>query len=114
VSQLPTHAPAPSNPVPVKPQIVVPGGRVKLARCIFQPQPEYPQLARAARISGTVQLEGIITVDGHIRSLTVLSGHPLLVRAAVEAVKRWIYEPTTLNGEPVEVRAPITVTFQMK
>jgi protein TonB len=88
-------------------------GGVKMARILHRVEPVYPPLARHARISGTVELEGIIGTDGRLRELRVISGHPLLVRAAIEAVRQWVYEPTMLSGEPVEVIAPITVSFRM-
>ena len=75
--------------------------------------PEYPVLARQARVSGVVELVGIIGVDGIIRQLKVISGHPLLVKAAVDAVTQWRYQPTLLSNEPVEVIAPIRVTFTL-
>ncbi len=109
----PEPAKAPANAAPAPPKLVPVGGRVKMARGLFQPSPEYPILAKSAHISGAVQLEGIIAIDGRIRALRVISGHPLLVKAATDAVSRWMYEPTTLNGEPVEVLAPITVTFRL-
>ena len=89
------------------------GGEVDPAQSIFRPQPVYPSLARSMRVSGVVQLIGVIGTDGHIKELRVLSGHPLLARAALDAVARWIYKPTLLNGTPVEVEAPITVTFRL-
>jgi protein TonB len=70
-------------------------------------------LARNMRIQGTVELSSVIGVDGRLKELRVLSGHPLLAGAAIDAVKQWIYEPTYLNGDPVEVIAPITVTFKL-
>jgi periplasmic protein TonB len=73
--------------------------------------PVYPPLARQARIAGAVMLEGIIARDGTVKNLRVLSGHPLLAGAALEAVRQWRYRPTLLNGEPVEVIAPIAVNF---
>jgi protein TonB len=73
--------------------------------------PPYPQLARTAHISGTVELRAIIGRDGNVRSVEVLSGIPLLARAAVDAVRQWRYRPTLLNGEPVEVETRITVRF---
>jgi periplasmic protein TonB len=60
-----------------------------------------------------VKLVGVIARDGRIERLQVLSGHPLLVPAAVEAVRQWIYQPTLLSGEPVEVIAPIDVNFTL-
>lgn len=75
--------------------------------------PEYPPLARQARISGVVRLIGTISKDGKIENLQVVSGHPLLAHAAIEAVKQWTYQPTLLNGMPVEVIAPIEVRFTL-
>jgi protein TonB len=86
---------------------------VKEAVVVRRVEPVYPDLARRARISGEVQLEGVIGTDGRIRELKVLSGHPLLTKAALDAVSQWLYRPTTLNGEAVEVIAPITVTFRL-
>ena len=83
------------------------------ARLLYRVEPVYPPLARQARISGTVELTGVIGVDGRIRELRVLSGHPLLAAAALGAVRQWVYEPTVLNGDPVEVVAPITVNFRL-
>lgn len=105
-------APPPAQPAPI--QRVRAGGLVRMARPISQPQPAYPRIALMARVSGVVELEAIIGVDGRIRDVRVLSGSPLLAPAAMEAVRRWVYEPTTLNGDPVEVIAPVTVTFRMK
>ena len=84
---------------------------MQLAKLVKQVIPVYPQLARTARVSGTVQLLGTISKDGAIRNLQVISGHPLLVRAALDAVQQWVYRPTLLSGEPVEVIAPIEVRF---
>ena len=86
---------------------------VRPARLLHRVEPVYPPLARAARISGTVELTGVIAADGRIRELRVVSGHPFLAQAALEAVRQWIYEPTVLNGELVEVVAPITVYFHL-
>jgi len=84
-----------------------------MAKLIRKVIPEYPTLARTARISGVVHLIGTIAKDGTIRNLQLIGGHPLLSRAAMEAVSRWVYEPTLLNGEPVEVIAPIEVSFTL-
>ncbi len=83
------------------------------AKLIFQPKPEYPPVARMARIEGTVRLEAVIGTDGRVENLKVLSGHPLFLKAAVDAVSRWRYQPTLLNGEPVEVLTEIDVIFQL-
>jgi protein TonB len=87
------------------------GGLVHMARLVHRVDPVYPIIARQARISGAVELTGVIGTDGHIRELRVVKGHPFLANAALEAVRQWVYEPTLLNGEAVEVIAPITVNF---
>ena len=87
------------------------GGQVQAAKVIAQPQPLYPPLARQARIQGNVILHAIIDKDGRVGELQVISGHPLLVQSALDAVKNWRYQPTQLNGEPVEVDTTITVSF---
>jgi periplasmic protein TonB len=76
-------------------------------------QPEYPPLARQARIQGTVLLRAIIDREGKIENLQVLGGHPLLVEAAFKAVQQWRYRPYYLNGQPVEVETQITVHFAL-
>jgi protein TonB len=75
--------------------------------------PTYPPLARAARLQGQVVLQAVISKQGGIENLTVLAGHPILVPAAIEAVRRWRYRPYILNGEPVEVETQITVNFSL-
>ncbi len=89
------------------------GGDVQMAKLVRKVIPEYPLLARSARISGVVRLIGIVGKDGAIRNLQLVSGHPMLARAALEAVRQWIYKPTLLNGQPVEVIAPIEVSFTL-
>jgi protein TonB len=75
--------------------------------------PIYPPLARQTRVSGTVRLHAIIGEDGSIQSLEVMAGHPLLIQAALDAVKQWRYKPTVLNGKPVEVDTTIDVIFNL-
>jgi protein TonB len=89
------------------------GGKVIAAKLIYQPKPDYPQLARLTRTQGDVEFEAIIGKDGGIEQLKVVRGHPLLVKAAFDAVRQWRYQPTLLNGEPVEVLTEITVTFKL-
>ena len=84
------------------------------ALLVHRVQPEYPSFARAAHISGTVQLRAIIARDGTVRELQVISGNPLLAQAAKDAVIRWRYRPTLLNGEPVEVETYITANFVLE
>jgi protein TonB len=76
-------------------------------------QPAYPPLARSARIQGTVVLQAVISKQGTIENLSVLSGHPMLVQAALDAVRQWRYRPYILNSEPVEVETQITVNFSL-
>lgn len=89
------------------------GGDVQAARLIRKVVPVYPPLARQARVSGTVRLAGVVAKDGTIQQLQVVSGHPLLVPAALDAVRQWVYRPTLLNGEAVELIAPIDVIFTL-
>jgi protein TonB len=76
-------------------------------------EPIYPKLALNARVTGVVLVKAIISRDGTVTELQVVSGHPILVPAAIAAVKQWRYRPYLLNGEPVEVETYITVTFQI-
>ena len=78
---------------------------------IYRVQPEYPEIARQARIQGAVQLRAVISKAGTIENLTVESGPPMLIRPALRAVRQWRYRPYLLNGEPVEVDTEITVNF---
>ncbi len=100
-------------PKPAAPARIKQGGEVTAASIITQTRPAYPALARQARIQGTVVLHAIIDKEGKVAQLEVVSGHPLLVQSAIEAVKQWRYKPTQLNGDPVEVDTTIQVTFTM-
>jgi protein TonB len=80
---------------------------------IKKTQPNYPPLARQARIQGTVVLQAEISKDGSIQNLRLISGHPMLAPAAIEAVKQWKYKPYLLNGEPVEVETQVQVNFTL-
>src|ERR1700693_866144 len=103
----------PPPPKAAAPTRIKQGGNVTAASIITQTKPLYPPLARQARIQGNVVLHAIIDKDGKVAQLEVISGHPLLVQAALDAVKQWRYKPTQLNGDPVEVDTTITVTFTM-
>jgi protein TonB len=105
-----TAAPPPPR---VTPKRVSVGGNVQAARLVNRVQPVYPPLARQTRISGTVKLHAIIGKNGAVEQLQVLSGHPLLVQSALDAVKQWRYQPTLLNGDPVEVDTEIDVIFSL-
>jgi len=120
IGSVPSAAPPPPPPPPAKkeekaatPQRIKIGGSVQQAKLVRQPHPVYPPLAKQARISGVVKLSAIISKDGTIQKLEVISGHPLLAPAALEAVKQWVYQPTLLNGEPVEVITQIDVNFTL-
>jgi protein TonB len=80
---------------------------------VHKVQPQYPPLARQARIQGVVVLQALIGKDGSIQNLHVVSGHPMLTNAALEAVKEWRYKPYYLNNEPVEVETTINVNFTL-
>jgi len=80
---------------------------------IHQPKPVYPPLARQARIQGTVMLAAVISKEGTIENLHVISGHPMLTGAALDAVKQWRYRPYMLNNEPVEVETQVQVNFSL-
>jgi len=119
IGSTPVAAPPPPPEVKQAPKALAPqriqvGGNVQQAKLIKMVRPTYPPLARQARIQGTVRFTAIIGVDGTIQNLTLVSGHPLLVPAAQEAVKQWIYQPTLLNGEPVEVVTQIDVNFTLQ
>ncbi len=96
---------------PVVPQRVRVSQGVTTGLLLHKVQPQYPILARNARIQGDVVLKAIIDRDGNIQDLQLVSGHPLLVPAAIAAVKEWRYRPYLLNGQPVEVESNVTVTF---
>lgn len=103
---------APPPPKPTQTRIRQ-GGAVQAAMLVNKVNPTYPPLARQTRISGTVRLHAIISKDGSVQQLEVVSGHPLLVQSALDAVRQWKYRPTTLNGEPVEVDTTIDVIFSL-
>jgi TonB family protein len=89
------------------------GANVMQQSLISQPKPVYPPLAKAARVQGTVTFEAVIDVDGRIMNLHLVSGPPLLVQAAMQAVQQWVYKPTLLNGNPVQVVTTIDVNFTL-
>ena len=103
----------PPPPKAATPQRIRVGGNVQQARMIHMVQPVYPTIAKQAHIQGTVVLHAIIAKGGPVQELQLLGGPPLLVRAAMDAVKQWRYQPTMLNGEPVEVDTTISVIFSL-
>src|SRR5207245_2999650 len=95
------------------PQRVPVSQGVSQALLIRNVQPAYPPLARQARIQGQVVLQAEISKDGSIENLRLISGHPMLAPAAIEAVKQWRYKPYLLNGEPVAVETTVQVNFTL-
>jgi TonB family protein len=113
LSDLPTpRVQPPDFPPSGEPRIRV-GGNVQARKLVEQQAPEYPPLARRARIQGTVRFKVLINKEGRVAEIQLVSGHPLLVPAAVAAVKRWTYQPTLLNGRPVEVVTQVDVPFRL-
>jgi TonB family protein len=88
-------------------------GSVMQASLIRQTPPQYPPQAREARVEGVVRFQAVINTDGTVKELSLISGHPLLAPAAREAAKRWVYRPTSVDGEPVEVVTEIDVRFTL-
>jgi protein TonB len=102
-----------AQPAPQEKHVVKLSEGVLGAQLISRIEPRYPAIAVETKTEGTVRLHAIISRDGRITSLDVLSGHPFLVMAALDAVRQWRYRPTLLNGEPVEVETSITVIFRL-
>jgi len=100
-------------PPPAVQRVRVSQGVIK-GLLLYRVEPAYPPLAKQARVQGTVVLTAIIDKAGNVQHLQVVSGHPLLAPAAIEAVKQWRYKPFLLNGQPVEVETTVTVNFNMR
>lgn len=118
VDVIPDSAPKPAPPKPhartdAPHAPIRVGSGVQAANLMFGPKPVYPALAKAARVQGTIRLQATIATDGSIKNLKLISGPPLLVNAAMDAVRRWQYRPTLLNGSPVEVITDIEVNFTL-
>jgi protein TonB len=108
----PPPPPIPKAPVDSKKAYRV-GGAVKEPRLISLVPPKYPPLAIRSRVAGTVILEATLTETGTVDGIKVVSGHPLLLQAAIDAVRQWRYEPTLLNGEPAAVILTAVVRFEL-
>jgi len=106
----PAAAPAPT---PATAKQVRVGGDVQAALLTHEVAPVYPKFASRARVEGTVELSATIGMDGKVKDLQLVDGNPLLVDAAVNAVRQWVYRPTYLNGVPVEVLTVIHVKFHL-
>jgi periplasmic protein TonB len=98
---------APKSPIRV-------GGGVKAPRLIFGPEPVYPILARHSKISGAVVIDAVIDTQGNVVDMHPTSGNPLLLIAAMAALRQWKYEPTILGGQAYPVRMLVTITFELK
>ncbi|MCU1238430.1 MAG: TonB family protein [Candidatus Solibacter sp.] len=115
ISSVPSASPAvvgPDGKVTTPKRITI-GANVQQAKLVSQTRPVYPPLAKQARISGVVHLQVVIAKDGTVMDIRVISGHPLLIPPALDAVKTWVYQPTLLNGEPVEVSTQVDVNFTL-
>lgn len=108
ISSTPVAVPKVATPQRVRVSAGVTSGLL-----IRKVNPVYPPLARQARISGTVVLRAVISKDGSIENLSLVSGHPMLAPAAIDAVRQWKYKPYLLNGEPVEVDTEVQVNFTL-
>ena len=89
------------------------GGNIQRPQLIRQVVPIYPILAKETRVQGTVVIDSVIDTHGNVTEMKLVSGHPLLVTAAFDAVRQWKYEPTRLNGIPVPIEMLVTVHFSL-
>jgi TonB family protein len=110
---LPPAKPSGAGSLAATPSRIRVGGDVERAKLVRKTVPQYPEVAKQSGITGEVRFAAVIARDGTIQSLEILSGHPLLAAAALDAVKTWVYQPTLLNGVPVEVATEIVVSFPM-
>jgi protein TonB len=109
----PAVVPVLPKPVPTLQRVRVSAGATN-GRLIYRVEPIYPPVAQQAHIQGAVVLAALIDKGGNVQSLQVVSGHPLLVRAAIDAVKQWRYQPLLVNGQPIEVETTVTVNFHVR
>jgi TonB family protein len=107
IGGLPSEAPPP----PARPDFVRVGGQIKAPKLLQRVAPEYPMLAQQARVQGMVILDAKVGPDGRVANVEVLAGNPLLIDAAVAAVRRWRYQPLLLNGMPTAFVVNVTLSF---
>jgi protein TonB len=112
-SASPVASLAPPTPPPVK-RVIRVGGKVDPPRQTYATELKYPAIARAARVEGVVVIDAIIDEQGNVVQAHVVSGPGLLIGAALESVRKWKYEPTRLNGEPVSVEMRVQVHFSLQ
>ena len=98
-------------PLPTKKKPIRIGGNVQASRLVYRVEPEYPELAKRARVSRVVVMQVIVNEGGTVEEVKIVRGHPLLNDAALRAVRQWRYSPYLLNGEPIPVIATVTVNF---
>ncbi len=116
LAQAPTPTPSPS---PAPDESAKPPRKLRVSQSVMEGnlihkiEPRYPQMARIAHIQGDVLLTTIIDKQGDVKNLRAVSGHPILIQAALDAVRQWKYKPYLLNGEPVEIETTITIKFHM-
>jgi TonB family protein len=110
---LPPPMAQPASQTPVPPDTIRVGGAVQAENILSKVTPAYPPLAKQARVQGTVRFEALIAKDGSIQNLKLISGTPLLIQSAMEAVQQWKYKPTLLNGQPVQVLTTIDVNYTL-
>ena len=111
IGQIAVDAPPPVPPAPAGPLVV--GGNIKPPARTKYVAPQYPDMARNARVQGVVILEAVIGADGKVEQARVLRSQPLLDEAALAAVRAWEYTPTLLNGQPTPVIMTVTVQFRL-
>jgi TonB family protein len=108
-----SEAPTPQSTLHAKVSRVKIGGNVAKSLLKHKVQPRYPKEARDNRIQGTVRLHVVLSTAGKVQQLELVSGDPVLAKAALDAVRQWEYKPTLLNGEPVEVDTTVDVVFSL-
>jgi protein TonB len=106
----PAAVPAPAA-APQKKASPQAGGRIQQAQLIVRKEPVYPPLARQTGVKGAVEVQATIGADGKVKNVKVLHGHPMLQKAAVDAIMQWVYKPTMLNGVAVESQTQIILNF---
>jgi periplasmic protein TonB len=89
------------------------GGNIRAPKAIIRVSPEYPAIAKQTHISGTVTIDAVLDEQGNVQEMKIVGGPPMLYQAALDALRKWKYEPTYLNDQPVPVQLLVTITFQL-
>lgn len=113
VAEMLPPPPVPEPPKPVETRRIVVSSGAMAALLLKKVEPAYPPLAKAAKIQGVVILSVVVDASGRVQDVRVVSGHPLLTQAAVDAVSQWIYRPSMLSGKPVETSGTVVVKFSL-